>query len=1202
MTSISAVIERARAGGQYTEKKRFTIARGRAIEKMRRFALADPYFYILELIQAAVANDAQYIEISTEDGELTLAYIGGGLKRDDLANLFDYLFASKDRAEIGHLRELALGINAALLFKPDRVIVESGDGTLGGTTRLEMHGAHDGVDIGTPERPLTGTFIRIEGMSRGKLPKVLQRILDSGDRPREFDVVDVRCLAAPVPIILNHNALFGFSAQRNPAMLGYRRTLSFDEGDLYGTLALTNSEHPGAFDLLMWGVLIQSRSHDLVPGISLAGIVCFDRLRKTADHSGIVDDERMAEMWARLQPYAQQLIHGKDARGITTLMQLDGTIVPATEIRPLVQENRRIILTPPRTVGSEHERGIAREVSRRLGAPVFCGHEGMASSLRAMSGGALSVVSFDPTNPHDIAALRQSESEPPARPWLTPVIDLEPMTTAEVLARIISMYRARDSDDPEVQGEARSKAWWLGTGGTVNAAVFTPEDVRSTDALTVEVVTTERLLWSGSLPSSHPGHVLRIELPDAKPQVLLSKRFKGARDALCLDVARVLAVHAAPALRQAAGRAVESLSDRDVQPRTPASALALRAAVRTCVPRLGTCDDGHPRVMLEQIDANHLDLRNLPLFRSLGGKAQSLQDVAMRMGRCEGLIYGVLEGMPQALDGLDANEILSVDLEEERRIIQIFGESSYVRVDQREVLAQHGDACVRDVAVGLRAYPDHPLLVEQGDPATHEAELVRALIDRFVGKSPTAPPETWPRDAWQECRRHAGRVLQHYVCELLRRDLETPVPEVFELPLFLDPDDGAFAIQGVLDAMQRPGGLPLIYGHAFGGAELGALAKASESKGRPTGMPYTLAASSWLHHALARLGPVRVAFDFDLTHGDAQTPSKPKAWLRSQVVEAPGVEGVVGIPRDVVAHPDIAVLLPDSGRSRALASLAIEFGCVGWVRLDANVQWDEPHLAELERGVRTACEACLESLLIDLARGEPIPQRERCETLLLDHAARHLSLITQADLQPRPTVSSDLADRVLSMPLFSAVHGEAMTGWRVIRLFCAEFAVAPSRACQAVLEQTRSDLAPHARSWIDRHLQEARVVIKPASALVPAPAPVATWVGQEAVALQELLLHWLRAEGGLHFVTHVWVHGQDLEGLCSIEGANMFVNPGHPRTTSALRRRTPTSLAWLLLGIFAHINARVGEVENRHEREFQRKISAALRNGRLGWS
>ncbi len=1204
MSSISAVIERARAGGQYTHKKRFTIARGRAIEKMRRFALADPYFYILELIQAAVANDAAFIEISTEDGALTLAYIGGGLKRDDLANLFDYLFASKDRAEIGHLRELALGINAALLFEPDRVVVESGDGTLDGTTRMEMHGAHDGVDIGTPERPLTGTFIRIEGMSHGKLPKVLQRILDLGAQPRELEVIELRCLAAPVPIILNHNALFGFSAQRSPGMLGYGRTLTFDEGDLYGTLALSDIGRPSKFDLLMWGVLIQSRAFELVRGTPLAGIICFDRLRKTADHSGIVDDERMTEMWARLQPYAEQLIHGKNARGTTTLTQLDGTIVAPAELRGLVQENRRIVLTPPQTARVEPERGVAREMGRRLGAPVFCGHERMGSSLRAMSGGLLSVVSFDPTNPHDVAMLRQSESEPPARPWLTPVIALEPLSTAEVLARVIAMHGAPGANDPEVQGEARAKAWWLGTGDTVNAAVFTPQDVRSSEALAIEVVSTQRLLWSGSLPSSHPGHVLRIELPDAQPSVLLSKKFNGAQHELCIDVARVIAVHAASVLRQAAGRAVESLCDRDVQPRTPASALALRAAVRTCVPRLGTDAKGAPRVVLEQIDANHLDLRSLPLFRTLGGRTQSLQDVAARMARCEGLIYGVLEGMPYALEGLDETEILSLDLEEERRLIQIFGESSYVRIDQREVLAQHGDACIRDVAVGLRSYPDHPLLVEQGDPVAHEAELVRALIDRFVGKTPTAPPETWPREAWQECRRHAGRVLQRYVCELLHRGLETPVPGVFDLPLFLDPDDRAFRIEGVVDAMQRPGGLPLVYGHAFGGTELGVLVQASESSGSHRDVPYTLAASSWLHHVLSRLGPVRVAFDFELTHGDAEVSSKPTAWLRSQVVTAPGVEGLVGVSKGAVAHPDIAVLLPDGRRSRALASLAVEFGCVGWVRLDATMQWDAAELAELERAVRQACEACLRSLFTDLARGEPVPQRERCETLLLDLAGRHLSLIAQAELQPRPTVSSELADRVLSMPLFGAARGEAMTGWRVIRLFCAGFAVEPSRARRLVLASVRSELEPHLRNWIDRHLREARVVVQPAPAPAPAPTPTPALAGyaQDASGLQDAVLHWLRVAGRLEFVSHVWVHGLELQALCSLDGTNVFINPTHPRTTSALQQRSPASLAWLLLGIFAHVNAELGEVENHHEREFQRKISQALREGRLAWS
>jgi len=1199
MSSISAVIERAKAGGTYSERKRFSIARGRAIEKMRRFALADPYFYILELIQAAVANEAEYIEISIEDGDVTLAYIGGGLARDDLSNLFDYLFASKDRADIGHLRELALGINAVLLFKPSRIVVESGNGTLEGTTRMEMHGEHDAVDIGTPERPLTGTFVRIEGMSRGKLPQVLQRALLGGSRPREFGVIESRCLAAPVPIILNHDALFGFSAQRTPGMLGYRRALSFDEGDLYGTLALGNIKQPSEFDLLMWGVLVQSKAHALLPNASISGIVCFDRLRKTADHSGIVDDERMAEMWARLLPYAHQLVHGRDSTGATALTQLDGAVIPAAEIRPLVQETSRCILVPPGSHAVEHDRSVAREVSRRLGAPVFCGHEAMARSLRAMSAGVLSVVSFDPQEGRDAAFYRQDEHAPPVRPWLTPVIELEPQPCVEVLARILASRQGKDPEDLTLQATARRFASWLGTGDSIAASVFTPERARSADALAVEVVTTGRLVWSGTLPSSHPGLVLRIELPDARPSNVLGP-LHGSDEPLCEDLARTMALLAAPQLRQAFARAVESLPDRDVQPGTPSARLALRAAVRTCVPRLGESEDGTPRVVLEQVGVAQIDLRTLEVLRTVDGAPRSLADVAAQMGPHGGLIYGVLEGMPHELGGLDTRDVLQLDIEEERWLMSLFGESSYVRLDLREVLSEHEGVVVRDVAVGLRDYAEHPLLLDAPVSAEVERALVRGLLERFVGRSPPAPPQTWPREAWQDCRRHAGRVLQRYVCEVLRTGREAPEPAVFDLPLFLDPDGAAYSVHGVVEAMRRPGGLPLVYGHAFGGAELGALARAAQSGTVSSEVPHTIAASGWVHQCLARLGPVRVAFDFDLAHANAAADAPPEAWLRCESIDAAGVQGVAGIPREPVAHPDIAVLLPDGSRSRALASLAVEYGCVGWIRLDANAQWNQAELEEVERAVRRACEACLQSVFIELARGEAVEQRERCETLLLEHAARHLSLIAQDDAQPHPVVTSDLADRVLTMPLFESRHGEAMGAWRVIRLFCAEFAADPGNAQLAVLDATRQDLAPHVRRWIESHLRESRVVLKPAPP--PAAAPEHDLPRQDAERLQDTVLHWLREVGGVELVTHVWIYGDEVEGLCSLEGTNLFISPSHARTTSALQARTPSSLAWLLLGVFAYVNAKLGEVENHHEREFQYEVSRALRDGRLDWA
>lgn len=120
MSTIAEVIARSRHEGGFSERKRFTVARRRGIQKMRKFALADPHYYILELIQAAIANGARSVDVVVTAKSCTVSYVGGGLREHELAQLFDFLFASKDRADIGHVRELALGLNAVMLFAPDR--------------------------------------------------------------------------------------------------------------------------------------------------------------------------------------------------------------------------------------------------------------------------------------------------------------------------------------------------------------------------------------------------------------------------------------------------------------------------------------------------------------------------------------------------------------------------------------------------------------------------------------------------------------------------------------------------------------------------------------------------------------------------------------------------------------------------------------------------------------------------------------------------------------------------------------------------------------------------------------------------------------------------------------------------------------------------------------------------------------------------
>ncbi|HFE45392.1 MAG TPA: hypothetical protein ENJ18_07830, partial [Nannocystis exedens] len=208
MSSIDAVIARARRPGAFSERKTFTLARTRAIQKMRHFALADPHFYVLELIQASIASGATWVTIDSTPDSSTLSYVGGGFPEAGLANLFDFLFTSKDRSEFASLRALALGINALLLFEPDHLVIESGDGTLAGTTRMEIQTGADTLEIGRPDQALGGTFIRASGMKRGRMSRH-SKLSIQGDGNDERDVIEQRCICAPVPIFFNGDPVFG---------------------------------------------------------------------------------------------------------------------------------------------------------------------------------------------------------------------------------------------------------------------------------------------------------------------------------------------------------------------------------------------------------------------------------------------------------------------------------------------------------------------------------------------------------------------------------------------------------------------------------------------------------------------------------------------------------------------------------------------------------------------------------------------------------------------------------------------------------------------------------------------------------------------------------------------------------------------------------------------------------------------------------
>ena len=139
MSAMDALLERSRTPGTFVERRRFSLARDKAIEKMKEFSLRDPQQYVLELIQGAVFAKATYIAVDTHTDRIMIGWVGGRpYRKEELENLFDYLFANQSDSEYRHVVQLAIGLNALLQRRPKSLRVESGDGTSAGTVRLDL--------------------------------------------------------------------------------------------------------------------------------------------------------------------------------------------------------------------------------------------------------------------------------------------------------------------------------------------------------------------------------------------------------------------------------------------------------------------------------------------------------------------------------------------------------------------------------------------------------------------------------------------------------------------------------------------------------------------------------------------------------------------------------------------------------------------------------------------------------------------------------------------------------------------------------------------------------------------------------------------------------------------------------------------------------------------------------------------------------
>ena len=315
MSQLDELLSRSRTPGAFVERRQFSLSRDKAVEKLREFTLRNPRQYVLELVQSAVFFGATYIAIDVDKERLFLAWVGSKpIEAGTLENLFDYLFADRGDQASRPLVQLAVGLNAILQRKPKVLRIESGDGTVEGTVRMDLDRKGNGT-LGRPAEPMAGTYVLAEFGANW-----LQRFQGTSWTPEE-GLVESSCRYTPVPILLNGRAPFGWKASRTLKWFGTAPHQGFDHGDRRGVVALPSGSgtkgHRG-FELVVGGVRITQTElpelGTLPPAAggggprALTGIVCDDRLRKTADQSDIVRDERFAQMLHAVQPVATGLL------------------------------------------------------------------------------------------------------------------------------------------------------------------------------------------------------------------------------------------------------------------------------------------------------------------------------------------------------------------------------------------------------------------------------------------------------------------------------------------------------------------------------------------------------------------------------------------------------------------------------------------------------------------------------------------------------------------------------------------------------------------------------------------------------------------------------------------------------------------------------------------------------------------------------
>lgn len=262
-----------------------TLDREKAKEKLRRFQLADPCAWLLELVRAAASQGASFVTVRTDADDVRVAFDGRPFTAADLENLYEALLA---RGAPPGRQHLAVALNGALALGPR--FVELGSGAGGQAVKLRLvPGKPDALGPCEDAKAPPGTTLWLRQPFRaGAFLEFFRARLGT---QREITALRRGCRFSPLPVTINQRVV----AWAPPA----ERVRKVQANGVRGALVLANLEDsadaPGVLVFTYRGVVLEELAHPLMPA-GLVAMLPADHLTRDASLGAFLRDDRWCEL------------------------------------------------------------------------------------------------------------------------------------------------------------------------------------------------------------------------------------------------------------------------------------------------------------------------------------------------------------------------------------------------------------------------------------------------------------------------------------------------------------------------------------------------------------------------------------------------------------------------------------------------------------------------------------------------------------------------------------------------------------------------------------------------------------------------------------------------------------------------------------------------------------------------------------------